>query len=240
MKWLPPSCSIGWFIELNRCEWMSNSFLLHSASCDKQMTVPHSTQLYCSDTCRKMDTLPVSSRFPTPASFSTPLNAQQSYTTICDTLGFPPESRVPFVISRSTHAVDARIPPVDHDGKADIDPTEWKPAEAGGADGDHVSRVESEKKGARIMPSLSSTATASSVSSENPSPTSTPYLLTSSGPDINSHTASITDATSLGIEDLKLCAKGVSVYEKRILSYGKRSDATGGSLKQLLEQGKRD
>ena len=204
------------------------------------MVVPHSIKLYCSDTCRKMDTSPAYSRFPPPASFGTPFNAQHSYTNISDSFGFPPESRLPSIDSRSTRDSDARIPPANHNGKADIDPTEWKPAEAGGADRDRVARVDSEKKAARVMPSLSSTATASSVSSENLSPTSTPYLPTSPGPNISGHTASITDATSLGIEDLNLCYEGAPVYEKRLPLWGKRSNAARGSLKQLLEQGKRD
>ena len=228
----------------------------HSAICDRQMIVPHSAQLYCSDSCRHMDTLPASSRLQTLAPVNMPSNTQDEYSKLIDALrsSLQPQ-RLP-AASQSVHKDDMRLPPVVHSGRADIDPTEWKPAEGNSSDGVVIKKHSSpesrptsgstskgsdafgtQDRGSRGMPSLSSTATASSTSSASPSLPGSPYTLVSP-PIVGSSTASIGSASSFGIDGLKPGAEVPVQYGKKTLLSAKRSSAASGSLKKLLEQGK--
>ncbi|CRG90581.1 hypothetical protein PISL3812_07625 [Talaromyces islandicus] len=104
---------------------MATSFLQYCAMCEKQITVPSNSVLYCSESCRRKDSCK-------------PLSAS-SYTYTMTSTTTPPSSPpmsprdivAPLTPTRSssptTSSVLPRIPSDLHDAKSDLDPTEWKP-----------------------------------------------------------------------------------------------------------------
>lgn len=108
---------------------MASSFLQFCAMCEKQIVVPNSSILYCSESCRRRDSVsPTTNPYLSLAS-PTKLVAP----TYSDEMDGPFGSKIPTYVAamrptpRPTR--DARIPPMAHDGESDLDPTEWKPAE---------------------------------------------------------------------------------------------------------------
>ncbi|PWY67272.1 hypothetical protein BO94DRAFT_478967 [Aspergillus sclerotioniger CBS 115572] len=103
---------------------MAASFLNFCAMCEKQITVPDNSLLYCSESCRRKD-----SHKPLSASFSS--NSSMSSTTTPPTS--PPMSPriivAPMTPTRGAlrSSISSRIPGEWNDAKTDQDPSEWKP-----------------------------------------------------------------------------------------------------------------
>ncbi|KAF6234502.1 hypothetical protein HO173_007127 [Letharia columbiana] len=108
---------------------IASSFLQFCAMCEKQILVPNSSILYCSESCRRRDSVvPTTNPYLSLASPTKMVPSAYS-----DDIDDPFGSKIPTYVAamqptpRPTS--DARIPPVAHNGKSDLDPTEWKPAE---------------------------------------------------------------------------------------------------------------
>lgn len=112
---------------------MATSFLQFCAMCEKQITVPSNSVLYCSESCRRKDSckpLSASSYTYTMTSPSSPptyttnpnINMDSSSSSSCTS----PSKPIP-VTSRHNLPLVGRIPSDLHDSKSDLDPTEWKP-----------------------------------------------------------------------------------------------------------------
>ena len=121
--------------------------------CEKQILVPNSTILYCSEHCRRMDALPSPSPYAS-LSFSTARKFSEKKPTILDPLGLSLPRYVPALQPTPRHHKDPRIPPKQHNAKSDLDPTEWKPAEAcSSEDDDHgLRKTKSSGKSAATRP----------------------------------------------------------------------------------------
>ncbi|KAJ5101541.1 hypothetical protein NUU61_003763 [Penicillium alfredii] len=105
------------------------SFLNFCAMCERQITVPNNSLLYCSESCRRKDSCkPLSASWPSMSSSS---SVSSSYSTTPPTS--PPLSPrtivAPMTPTRAqpTPIPAIRIPSDAHDAKTDLDPTEWKP-----------------------------------------------------------------------------------------------------------------
>lgn len=103
---------------------MAASFLNFCAMCERQITVPDNSRLYCSESCRRKDShKPLSASFTSnntmPSSTTPPASPPLSPRTIV-----PPmtPTRVPITSTLAT-----RIQGEFHDSKTDLDPSEWKP-----------------------------------------------------------------------------------------------------------------
>ena len=108
-----------------------------SAICEKQILVPNSSILYCSEHCRRMDALPSQNPYAS-LSLSTSRKYSEQTPTILDPLGLSLPRYIPALQPTPRHHRDSRIPPKQHNGKLDLDPTEWKPAETySSEDDDH-------------------------------------------------------------------------------------------------------
>ncbi|PYH94119.1 hypothetical protein BO71DRAFT_419592 [Aspergillus ellipticus CBS 707.79] len=110
-------------LEDDRQPEMAASFLNFCAMCERQITVPDNSLLYCSESCRRKD-----SHKPLSASFSS--NSSMSSTT---PPASPPMSPRMIVAPRtptkspSRYFISTRIPGEWSDAKTDQDPSEWKP-----------------------------------------------------------------------------------------------------------------
>ncbi|KAJ5297769.1 hypothetical protein PENANT_c012G09486 [Penicillium antarcticum] len=94
------------------------SFLNFCAMCERQITVPNNTLLYCSESCRRKDSCkPLSASLPTMTSKMT--------TTPPTSPPLSPRTIVPQMTP--TRIPSIRIPSTSHTAKSDLDPTEWKP-----------------------------------------------------------------------------------------------------------------
>ncbi|MCJ1370893.1 hypothetical protein MMC20_002107 [Loxospora ochrophaea] len=105
---------------------MAMSFLQYCAFCEKQIVVPNNSILYCSESCRRKDGSKALSENLLANLYTGQLSPEPSFD---DLLGVKPRE---LLLRRPTvgrAATTARIPPVFHDGKSDLDPTEWKPKE---------------------------------------------------------------------------------------------------------------
>ncbi|KAH8696088.1 hypothetical protein BGW36DRAFT_359946 [Talaromyces proteolyticus] len=101
---------------------MATSFLQYCAMCEKQITVPCNSVLYCSESCRRKDSrkpLSASSYTYTTLPSSTPPDSPPMSPRAIVTPLTPTGSSLPASLSR--------IPSDLHDAKSDLDPTEWKP-----------------------------------------------------------------------------------------------------------------
>ncbi|KAJ9292599.1 hypothetical protein DTO271G3_8571 [Paecilomyces variotii] len=103
---------------------MAASFLQYCATCERQITVPNNSILYCSESCRRKDSCkPLSASFAVSASMSPSTSPPSS----------PPMSPRSIVAPLTPTRLPAssfptgRIPAELHDAKSDLDPTEWKP-----------------------------------------------------------------------------------------------------------------
>jgi hypothetical protein len=107
--------------------------------CERQITIPNNTILYCSESCRRKDSAkPLSASLPSTSTLSTRMSSTNTKTYTYSSTTSPPTSpplsprtivapMTPTVISSSTPVPSIRIPATIHDGKSDLDPTEWKP-----------------------------------------------------------------------------------------------------------------
>ncbi|KKK25448.1 hypothetical protein P175DRAFT_0438524 [Aspergillus ochraceoroseus IBT 24754] len=108
----------------DRLPEMAASFLNFCAMCERQITVPDNTLLYCSESCRRKDShKPLSASLPSYSSMSITSSPPTS----------PPMSPriivAPLTPTKAPHmpTTALRIPADMHDAKVDLDPTEWKP-----------------------------------------------------------------------------------------------------------------
>ncbi|KAJ5370059.1 uncharacterized protein N7496_006151 [Penicillium cataractarum] len=119
---------------------MAASFLNFCAMCERQITVPNNSILYCSESCRRKDSAkPLSASLPSSSTLSTRMATNTySYSSTYTATTSPPTSpplsprtivapMTPTRISSSTPIPSIRIPPTIHAAKSDLDPTEWKP-----------------------------------------------------------------------------------------------------------------
>ncbi|KAE8348592.1 life-span regulatory factor-domain-containing protein [Aspergillus coremiiformis] len=103
---------------------MATSFLNFCAMCERQITVPDNSRLYCSESCRRKD-----SHKPLSASF-TSNHSMISSTTPPTSPPMSPRTIVPPMTPTKapiTSTQGARILGEFHDAKTDQDPSEWKP-----------------------------------------------------------------------------------------------------------------
>ncbi|KAL8683964.1 MAG: hypothetical protein Q9224_006647 [Gallowayella concinna] len=101
---------------------MATSFLQFCVTCDQQILVPNNSLLYCSERCKRMDAQHVSD-YSSYVPMTTPIISGDGELD-------PPGSKEPLVpraIPTPRPTPSARIPPKAHEGKSDLDPTEWKP-----------------------------------------------------------------------------------------------------------------
>ncbi|MCJ1411811.1 hypothetical protein MMC19_005903 [Ptychographa xylographoides] len=102
---------------------MTTSFLQYCAMCEKQIVVPNNAILYCSENCRRRD----SSKVPNVESY---YNAYAMTTLISpepmDIFGLTTRSIVPRSQPTVLPSFQSK-PPMLHNFKSDLDPTEWKP-----------------------------------------------------------------------------------------------------------------
>lgn len=111
---------------------MAASFLNFCAMCERQITVPSNTVLYCSESCRRKDSCkPLSASMPSMTNMSSmntttpPTSPPLSPRTIVAPMT---PTRVP-----SNSIPPIRIPTETHEARSELDPTEWKPVILGGA-----------------------------------------------------------------------------------------------------------
>ncbi|KAJ5160740.1 uncharacterized protein N7482_007744 [Penicillium canariense] len=121
---------------------MAASFLNFCAMCERQITVPNNSLLYCSESCRRKDSCkPLSASLPSMSTMSSqpiPFHARSNSTYNISTT--PPNSpplsprtivapMTPTRIPSSTPSTmpSIRIPASVPNVKTDLDPTEWKP-----------------------------------------------------------------------------------------------------------------
>ncbi|GFG12707.1 hypothetical protein IFM61392_07551 [Aspergillus lentulus] len=103
---------------------MAASFLNFCAMCERQITVPDNSLLYCSESCRRKDShKPLSASFPSsgsiPYSRSPPTSPLVSFRMIVAPMT---PTKVPVKSTPTTG-----IPTDVHDSRVDQDPSEWKP-----------------------------------------------------------------------------------------------------------------
>lgn len=100
---------------------MAASFLNFCAMCERQITVPDNSLLYCSERCRRKDSCK-------PLSASCPSTASMPYSTTPPTSPpMSPRTIVAPMTPTRRPSTAIRIPGEHHDAKTDLDPTEWKP-----------------------------------------------------------------------------------------------------------------
>ncbi|KAL8707873.1 MAG: hypothetical protein Q9220_007157 [cf. Caloplaca sp. 1 TL-2023] len=102
---------------------MTTSFLQFCVTCDRQILVPNSSLLYCSERCKRMDAEHVSDY----SSYMSLHSLTASEEMDNETFGSKPRTYVERARPTPRPKPAARIPPEAHEGKADLDPTEWKP-----------------------------------------------------------------------------------------------------------------
>ncbi|KAL9042360.1 MAG: hypothetical protein Q9180_000652 [Flavoplaca navasiana] len=176
---------------------MATSFLQFCVTCDRQILVPNSSLLYCSERCKRMDAQHVSDY----SSYVPTISPTSSENDDNDPMGSKKPPLVPRAVPTPRRAPSARIPPAAHEGKSDLDPTEWKPKPVHRSSSDATKYLSqfhrtppaygSPRRGSphrpaalhshtmgsvpMIAPSLSATPSASSTSSEDDSIAGTPY-----------------------------------------------------------------
>ncbi|KAK4694623.1 vacuolar protein sorting-associated protein 72, partial [Lecanoromycetidae sp. Uapishka_2] len=238
---------------------MGSTFLQYCAMCDKQILVPNSSILYCSESCRQRDSSP-----PTPNSYlSLASPTRMVPSTFIPDIDDPFGSRIPTYIPRmqpSPHSLnDARIPPMAHEGKSDLDPTEWKPAEPATMEGksptkewkpkllhrpsseafSYLSKFHrsSDSLASKRRPVLNHSRTTSRAT---PSLTHTPTTSTSSQESLLAGTPyELVGASLPGISTAQASGDAGLVNEAGDLTYEKKFvpaslDSAAGSLKKLL------
>lgn len=94
--------------------------LLRSAMCEKQISTPSNSILYCSEACRRKDSVK-------PLSAATIMSASPPSTATPSSPRPILQPRTPTGVTPSTYSPVTRIPTDNHGYKSDLDPTEWKP-----------------------------------------------------------------------------------------------------------------
>lgn len=94
--------------------------LVHSAMCEKQISTPSNSILYCSEACRRKD-----SKKPLSAANIMSAPAPSAVTPSSPRPILQP--RTPTGVTPPTYEPVVRIPTENHGFKSDLDPTEWKP-----------------------------------------------------------------------------------------------------------------
>ncbi|KAL8968469.1 MAG: hypothetical protein Q9183_002447 [Haloplaca sp. 2 TL-2023] len=102
---------------------MPASFLQFCVTCDRQILVPNNSLLYCSERCKRMDAEHVSD-YQTYTSLHSPTSSEED-----EALGSKKAPLVKRAVPTPRPMLSARIPPDAHEGKSDLDPTEWKPSD---------------------------------------------------------------------------------------------------------------
>ncbi|KAJ5432368.1 uncharacterized protein N7458_011524 [Penicillium daleae] len=126
-------------------DWdMAASFLNFCAMCERQITVPNNSLLYCSESCRRKDSAkPLSASLPSTSTMSSKMiNTTHTYTysSTYNTSPSPPTSPPPLpahhrrandpnphLLIYPHHHPRHQDTPHPHNAKSDLDPTEWKP-----------------------------------------------------------------------------------------------------------------
>lgn len=108
---------------------MASSFLQFCAMCEKQIVVPNSSILYCSESCRRRDSFVPTTNLYLNLMSPTEIGPSAHSDSNFDLSGSRSPAHVAAMQPTPRPTSDARIPPVAHNGKSDLDPTEWKPAE---------------------------------------------------------------------------------------------------------------
>ncbi|KAI4169857.1 MAG: hypothetical protein LQ343_005406 [Gyalolechia ehrenbergii] len=171
---------------------MATSFLQFCTTCDRQILVPKNSLLYCSERCKRIDAEYV----PKYRSYTSPSRPVFNDESDTDAFGSKACSPVERAMPTPRPTLSARIPPKAHEGKSDLDPTEWKPKCPHRPTSDASSYLGqfhrkpptswSPRRPAAIhaqtmssvpltAPSLSATPSASSTSSSSDSVAGTPY-----------------------------------------------------------------
>ncbi|KAL4927391.1 uncharacterized protein BDV17DRAFT_127015 [Aspergillus undulatus] len=101
---------------------MASSFLNYCAMCEKQITVPDSRLLYCSESCRRKD-----SHKPLSASLPSSTTIPPSFTPPTSPMSCPTYIVAPLTPTKAPITIPSRIPTDTVEAKTDLDPTEWKP-----------------------------------------------------------------------------------------------------------------
>lgn len=174
---------------------MATSFLQFCTTCDRQILVPKNSLLYCSERCKRID----AEHIPSYLSYTSPSRATYNDESDVDPYGSKTRGPVERAMPTPRLMVSARIPPKAHEGKPDLDPTEWKPkcphrptSDASNYLGQFHHKPPtswSPRRPAAIhgqtmnsvplnAPSLSATPSASSTSSSGDSVAGTPYNFT--------------------------------------------------------------
>ncbi|KAI2975773.1 hypothetical protein CBS147323_757 [Aspergillus niger] len=110
-------------LEDDRQPEMAASFLNFCAMCEKQITVPDNSLLYCSESCRRKD-----SHKPLSASFSSNSSMSSSTTPPASPPMSPRMIVAPMTPTKgAARSSISRIPSEWNDSKTDQDPSEWKP-----------------------------------------------------------------------------------------------------------------
>ncbi|KAL8704184.1 MAG: hypothetical protein Q9201_002645 [Fulgogasparrea decipioides] len=102
---------------------MATSFLQFCVTCDRQILVPNNSLLYCSERCKRIDADHVTD-YHTYTSLNSSTSSEEAD---ADGLGCKKRPIVERAVPTPRPMLSARIPPVAHEGKSDLDPTEWKP-----------------------------------------------------------------------------------------------------------------
>ncbi|KAL8723054.1 MAG: hypothetical protein Q9225_000596 [Loekoesia sp. 1 TL-2023] len=112
-----------WSVGLWRVETSLQKLIENSTTCDRQILVPKTSLLYCSERCKRID----AEYIPDYMSLTSPTSATSGEETDSEILG--PKNRGPVERAMPTPrpVLSARTPPKVHEGKSDLDPTEWKP-----------------------------------------------------------------------------------------------------------------
>ncbi|KAK5801156.1 hypothetical protein VI817_003368 [Penicillium citrinum] len=113
--------------KVDESEFDMASFLNFCAMCEKQITVPNNTLLYCSEGCRRKDSCkPLSASMPS-------MSTMTSTTTTTTPPSSPPLSPRTIVAPMTPTRVQSNPPSArisrkpSHSTSSDLDPTEWKP-----------------------------------------------------------------------------------------------------------------
>ncbi|KAL8928711.1 MAG: hypothetical protein Q9172_000774 [Xanthocarpia lactea] len=177
-----------WYNLINTGTWLSR--LTHdSVTCDRQILVPKNSLLYCSERCKRMDAQHVSDYSSYVPMNSPPSSENGDH----DPLGSKKPSLVPRAVPTPRPASSARIPPEAHEGRSDLDPTEWKPKLSHCPSSDasmYLSQFHrtppaygSPRGGSHHRPAALRTQTADSVSMNAPSLSATPSASSTSSGD---------------------------------------------------------
>ena len=105
--------------------------------------MPDAFVLYCSEQCRGIDALPPADAPHRLLAQSFPAKADEQASGVPSPFSLSLPRYVPSLQPTPRPQKTARIPPIEHNGNIDLDPTEWKPAEK--LDDDHNHEMETSR-----------------------------------------------------------------------------------------------